>query len=118
MRTLTETELLCELEPTVAANLDRHLATAQEWLPHEWVPWSRAATSPATAGLAWSEHSRRCHPLPGGLRAELLTEDNLPSYHHELLRRFGRDGAWGTWVRRWTAEEARHAMAIRDYLLL
>ena len=29
---------------------------------------------------------------------------------------FGRDGAWGTWVHRWTAEEGRHGIAIRDYL--
>jgi len=28
---------------------------------------------------------------------------------------FGREGAWGTWVHRWTAEEGRHAIAIRDY---
>jgi acyl-[acyl-carrier-protein] desaturase len=47
----------------------------------------------------------------------LLTEDNLPSYHHEIAVLFGRDGAWGTWVHRWTAEEGRHGAAIRDYLL-
>jgi acyl-[acyl-carrier-protein] desaturase len=47
----------------------------------------------------------------------LLTEDNLPSYHHEIATVFGRDGAWGTWVHRWTAEEGRHGIAIRDYLL-
>jgi acyl-[acyl-carrier-protein] desaturase len=29
---------------------------------------------------------------------------------------FGREGAWGEWVRRWTAEEARHAAVIREYL--
>ncbi|MFD7659806.1 acyl-ACP desaturase, partial [Actinosynnema sp. NPDC059797] len=51
------------------------------------------------------------------LVVNLLTEDNLPSYHHEIATRFGRDGAWGTWVARWTAEEGRHAMCIRDYLL-
>ena len=47
----------------------------------------------------------------------LLTEDNLPSYHHEIAMMFGRDGAWGTWVHRWTAEEGRHGIVIRDYLL-
>ena len=26
----------------------------------------------------------------------LLTEDNLPSYHREIATRFGRDGAWGS----------------------
>ena len=29
---------------------------------------------------------------------------------------FSPDGAWGEWVRRWTAEEGRHAIVIRDYL--
>jgi acyl-[acyl-carrier-protein] desaturase len=47
----------------------------------------------------------------------LLTEDNLPSYHHGIATLFGRDGSWGTWVHRWTAEEGRHGTAIRDYLL-
>src|SRR6476620_853777 len=48
----------------------------------------------------------------------LLTEDNLPSYHREIATRFGRDGAWGTWVGRWTAEEGRHGVAMRDYLVV
>jgi acyl-[acyl-carrier-protein] desaturase len=33
--------LLAELEPTVTENLNRHLATAKEWMPHEFVPWSQ-----------------------------------------------------------------------------
>ena len=48
----------------------------------------------------------------------LLTEDNLPVYHREIATRFGRDGAWGTWVGRWTAEENRHGVALRDYLVV
>ena len=48
----------------------------------------------------------------------LLTEDNLPSYHREIATRFGRDGAWGQWVGRWTAEEGRHGIALRDYLVV
>jgi acyl-[acyl-carrier-protein] desaturase len=52
------------------------------------------------------------------LIVNLLTEDNLPSYHHEIATVFGRDAAWGTWVHQWTAEEGRHAIAIRDYLLV
>ena len=31
---------------------------------------------------------------------------------------FSLDGAWGTWVGRWTAEENRHGIAIRDYLVV
>ena len=40
----------------------------------------------------------------------LLTEDNLPSYHREIAENFSQDGAWGTWVGRWTAEENRHGI--------
>ncbi|MGH2764716.1 MAG: acyl-ACP desaturase, partial [Actinomycetota bacterium] len=29
---------------------------------------------------------------------------------------FGREGPWGEWVRRWTAEEGRHSIVLRDFL--
>jgi acyl-[acyl-carrier-protein] desaturase len=48
----------------------------------------------------------------------LLTEDNLPSYHRQAADNFSLDGAWGTWVGRWTAEEGRHSIALRDYLVV
>ncbi len=115
----TELDLLGELEPIVAANLNRHLAVAQEWLPHEWIPWGRGRDFATTGGTPWSPDQSR---LPAAVRAafevNLLTEDNLPSYHYELAVRLGLDGAWGAWVRRWTAEEARHAASIRNYLIV
>lgn len=48
----------------------------------------------------------------------LLTEDNLPSYHREIAMNFSMDGPWGFWVNRWTAEENRHGIALRDYLVV
>jgi acyl-[acyl-carrier-protein] desaturase len=48
----------------------------------------------------------------------LLTEDNLPSYHRQAAEHFSLDGPWGTWVGRWTAEEARHSIVLRDYLVV
>ena len=50
------------------------------------------------------------------LFVNLLTEDNLPYYFRTIERMFGADSAWGTWARRWTAEEGRHSIVIRDYL--
>jgi acyl-[acyl-carrier-protein] desaturase len=47
-----------------------------------------------------------------------MTEDNLPSYHREIAMNFGLDGPWGQWVNRWTAEENRHGIALRDYLVV
>jgi acyl-[acyl-carrier-protein] desaturase len=52
------------------------------------------------------------------LLVNLLTEDNLPYYFRTIEQIFGRDGVWGTWVRRWTAEEGRHSMAIYSYLMV
>jgi acyl-[acyl-carrier-protein] desaturase len=111
--------LLRELEPTVETNLNRHLATAKEWFPHEYVPWSQGRDFDGVlGGQAWElEQSQLPDVARTSLIVNLLTEDNLPSYHHEIATTFGRDGAWGTWVHRWTAEEGRHGIAIRDYLL-
>ncbi|MDQ6649981.1 MAG: acyl-ACP desaturase [Actinomycetota bacterium] len=110
------TDLLIELEPVVAGELDRHLSVAKDWAPHEYVPWSQGRdfdTEPWTP--ADSTLSRLAQVA---FEVNLLTEDNLPSYHREIATRFGRDGAWGTWIGRWTAEEGRHALCMRDYLLV
>jgi acyl-[acyl-carrier-protein] desaturase len=116
---LSTTALLLELEPVVETNLNRHLATAKEWFPHEYVPWSEGTNFDGVlGGEAWTvEQSKLSDVARTSLIVNLLTEDNLPSYHHEIAQMFGRDGAWGTWVHRWTAEEGRHGIAIRDYLL-
>jgi acyl-[acyl-carrier-protein] desaturase len=115
---LDQTALLIELEPVVAANLDRHLELAKEWFPHEYVPWSEGRTFDGLlGGEPWrADDSKLPDVARTALIVNLLTEDNLPSYHHEIATLFGRDGAWGTWVHRWTAEEGRHGIAIRDYL--
>ncbi len=113
------TDLLCELEPVVETNLNRHFATAKEWFPHEYVPWSEGSNFDGPlGGQAWApDQSRLPEVARTSLIVNLLTEDNLPSYHHEIATMFGRDGAWGSWVHRWTAEEGRHGIAIRDYLV-
>src|SRR4051794_12278335 len=115
---LDQTALLIELEPVVATNLDRHLSLAKEWFPHEYVPWSEGRTFDGIlGGEAWQEGDSTLPDVARtALIVNLLTEDNLPPYHHEIATLFGRDGAWGTWVHRWTAEENRHGVAIRDYL--
>jgi acyl-[acyl-carrier-protein] desaturase len=119
MAELTQLQLITELEPVVAKELDRHLASAKEWMPHEFVPWSagRDFDGPL-GGEAWDpEQSRMTPTARTALVVNLLTEDNLPSYHREIYNSFGTDGAWGTWIGRWTAEEGRHGTALRDYLL-
>jgi acyl-[acyl-carrier-protein] desaturase len=107
--------LLAELEPTAARLLDRHLATSKEWFPHDLVPWSRGRDF--EDGYEWSpEGVELSSEVRSALFVNLLTEDNLPYYFRTIEAMFGRDSAWGVWARRWTAEEGRHSIVIRDYL--
>jgi acyl-[acyl-carrier-protein] desaturase len=118
-RTNAQSAVLIELEPVVAANLDRHLGLAREWHPHDYIPWSEGRDFAFLGGEDWApEQSRLDETAKAAMITNLLTEDNLPSYHREIATRFGRDGAWGTWVGRWTAEENRHGIALRDYLVV
>lgn len=114
-----DARLLIELEPVVEAELARHLSMHKPWNPHDYVPWDEGRNFAFLGGEDWSpEQQRYSDAARSSLIVNLLTEDNLPSYHHEIADIFGRDGAWGTWVGRWTAEENRHSVAIRDYLVV
>ncbi|MBM9623962.1 acyl-ACP desaturase [Streptomyces zhihengii] len=113
-----DASLIAELEPVAAGLLDRHIAAAREWFPHQYVPWStgRDFDGPL-GGEPWQEDQSRLDPAArSALIVNLLTEDNLPGYHHALAMNSTREGAWGEWLNRWTAEEDRHAASIRGYL--
>jgi acyl-[acyl-carrier-protein] desaturase len=89
-------------------------------MPHEYVPWTEGLNFAGVFedGVPWDvTQSKVSDTARTALVVNLLTEDNLPSYHREIYQSFGPEGAWGTWIGRWTAEEGRHGMAIRDYLL-
>jgi acyl-[acyl-carrier-protein] desaturase len=120
-RDLTDSELLQELEPVAAALMDRHLGMAQEWFPHEYVPYGEARSFGKWFDDAepWTpDHGRLDGVAQIAFEVNLLTEDNLPSYHREIYEMFGGgDGAWINWVHRWTAEEGRHSIVLRDYLV-
>ncbi|GHF68573.1 acyl-ACP desaturase [Kitasatospora xanthocidica] len=109
---------LSELEATAEELMNRHLASAREWFPHQYVPWSlgRDFDGPL-GGEPWSADQSALSPaVRSALVVNLLTEDNLPGYHWTIGSRTSRDGAWGAWLHQWTAEEDRHAAAIRGYL--
>lgn len=115
----TVARLLHELEPVVADNLNRHLSQAKPWQPHDYVPWSDGKNFAFLGGNDWHPDESRLDPVAKtAMIVNLLTEDNLPSYHREIATRFSRDGAWGQWIGQWTAEEGRHGIALRDYLVV
>ena len=111
-----QSDLSEHLDARLAAATDRHLSVAKEWFPHEYVPWSEGVDFGDTP---YDEARSRLTPaVRAAVQLNLLTEDNLPSYHRELNRAFGEEEAWRTWVNRWTAEEGRHAIVLRDYLVV
>jgi acyl-[acyl-carrier-protein] desaturase len=118
-RELTDLELLKELEQTAEDNLNRHLSATTDWHPHDYVPWDQGRNFAAMGGDDWTEgQSQLSEVAKAAMITNLLTEDNLPSYHRQAAEHFSLDGAWGTWVGRWTAEEGRHSIALRDYLVV
>jgi acyl-[acyl-carrier-protein] desaturase len=113
--TMPPAALLSELEPVVARLLERHMAQAKEWFPHQLVPYSQGRDF--DEGYEWSpEETSVPETVRSSLFVNLLTEDNLPYYFRTIEATFGRQNAWGEWNRRWTAEEGRHSIVIRDYL--
>ena len=112
---MNDAALLADLTPVAERLFERHISNAREWFPHELVPWDRVAEGDPRD--PWSEDLA---PMPAGIRSallvNLLTEDNLPHYFETIDGMFGSGGTWGEWTRRWTAEEGRHSIVIRDYL--
>jgi acyl-[acyl-carrier-protein] desaturase len=107
--------LLVELEPEAARLYDRHAKVAQEWFPHDYIPYRLGRDFDKEP---WTpDQPRLTGVAQTAFEIGLLTEDNLPSYHRLIHGMFGKgDGAWINWVGRWTAEEGRHAIVLRDYL--
>jgi len=110
-----ERSLLLELEPEAGRLYDRHAKVAVEWFPHEFIPYRLGRDFDKEP---WTpDQPRLTGVAQTAFEIGLLTEDNLPSYHRLIHGMFGRgDGAWINWVGRWTAEEGRHAIVLRDYL--
>ncbi|MGK2852111.1 MAG: acyl-ACP desaturase [Candidatus Limnocylindrales bacterium] len=107
--------LLIELEPEAGRLYDRHASVAQEWFPHDYIPYRLGRDFDKEP---WTpDQPRLTGVAQTAFEINLLTEDNLPSYHRLIYGMFGNgDGAWMNWVGRWTAEEGRHAIVLRDYL--
>jgi acyl-[acyl-carrier-protein] desaturase len=112
---MNECELLHELSPVAQRLADRHAATCKPWYPHEYVPWGLGRDFDREAG--WDPHELGIPaPVRSALFVNLLTEDNLPYYYSTIDRMFGSTGVWREWSHRWTAEEARHSIALRDFM--
>jgi len=111
--------LTIELESVVAENLERHLATADVWFGHDYVPWDQGENFAFLGGTDWdpSQVTLPQHVVDA-LEILLITKDNLAGYHRELVEHFILEWKWGRWLGRWTAEEHQHAIVLRNYLVV
>ncbi len=103
------------LEACARTLLARHLERSREWFPHQLVPWhlgrdTRSDVDVATTGPP------ECAGVRSALLVNLLTEDNLPHYFHQIAQAFPSGSAMIEWARRWAAEEQRHSMVLRDWI--
>ena len=89
--------LLAEVEPTVARLLDRHVGVAKEWFPHDYIPYSLGRDYDKEP---WTpDQPRLTGVAQTAFEVNLLTEDNLPSYHRLIYKIFSKgDGAWKNWA--------------------
>ena len=115
---LTDRELLASLADEVELNLRRHISAADGWQPHDYVPWDDGRNFGFLGGIDWEpEQSELSETAKLALTVSVLIADNLPSYHREVGK-YLRTGSWWRWVGRWTAEENRHEIMIRNYLMV
>ena len=84
--------LLHELEPEAARLYDRHAKVAQEWFPHDYIPYRLGRDFDKDP---WTpDQPRLTGVAQTSFEVNLLTEDNLPSYHRLIHGMFGDgDGA-------------------------
>lgn len=112
-----EDEILSQVMPEANSFVARHLEQSKDWYPHVFVPWEEGRNFEETND--WSPDE---YPLPDSVRSallvNLLTEDNLPYYYRTISSHMMKFDGLKEWSHRWTAEEARHSMVIRDYLVV
>ncbi|WP_063051164.1 acyl-ACP desaturase [Nocardia arthritidis] len=115
---LTDRELLESLAVDVELLLRKHIDVADGWQPQDLVPWDDGRNFAFLGGTDWApEQSELSETAKLALTVSVLIADNLPSYHREIGK-YLRTGAWWRWVGRWTAEENRHEITIRNYLMV
>ncbi|MFT3715789.1 MAG: acyl-ACP desaturase [Gordonia sp. (in: high G+C Gram-positive bacteria)] len=115
---LDNEELVLALEKSLPEISDEHAQAAESWFPHEWVPWDKGRNFRFLGGEDWKpEDANLNETAAAATLALLLTKGNLPSYHRVLAMYFPAFSDWRQLVGVWTAEDNRHSVVLRDYLV-
>ncbi|SIR78813.1 acyl-ACP desaturase [Williamsia sterculiae] len=116
---LSEEDLLAALDKALPGIADQHEAQATAWNPHDWVPWDEGRNFAFLGGEDFvPDEGTDDAELRAALLALLLTKDNLPSFHRVIALYFPTWNEWKSLVGVWTAEDNRHSIALRDYLVV
>ncbi len=119
MSTLDTEEIVVALEKALPELSEEHQAGVTPWQPHDWVPWDLGRNYAFLGGTDWDpSESTTSDEVKAALLALLLLKDNLPSYHRVLAKYFPAFSDWRALVGVWTAEDNRHAIVLRDYLVV
>jgi hypothetical protein len=108
-------ELTLAVDKALPDLLDEYFAAGENWQPHDYVAWDDGRNYAFLGGTDFTDADIAVTPEVGaGLVLGLLTKDHLPSYHRLLAQHHTINSDWGKFVGHWTAEENRHAIALRD----
>lgn len=108
-------EVLAAIEPEVGRLMAEHGDRRKHWYFHDLVPWEDGRSF---RDEPWDESQCTINERARtALVLNLLTEDNLPSYHLAIARHAPPTSVWKEWNGIWTAEEDQHAIGIRSFLL-
>lgn len=116
---LPQDELIIALEKALPEIAEEHAQIATPWNPHDWVPWDAGRNFAFLGGDDWDpSQGTMSEEVRAATLALLLTKDNLPSYHRVLAIHFPAFSDWRQLVGVWTAEDNRHAIVLRDFLVV
>ncbi len=114
-----EDELIIAVDKALPEIRDRYLAEGDAWKPHDLVPWDDGRNYAFLGGEDFTEDDVTVDPVVShGLVLGLLTKDHLPSLHRLMAQHHPIESDWGRMVGHWTAEENRHAIALRDHVVV
>ncbi|WP_019200528.1 acyl-ACP desaturase [Tsukamurella sp. 1534] len=119
MTSSTSEDLTLAIDKALPDIRAEYVDAGDAWQPHDYVPWDDGRNYAFLGGEDFTPEDVKVHPVvSNGLVLGLLTKDHLPSYHRLLAQHHLIESDWGKFVGHWTAEENRHAIALRDHVVV
>ncbi|KQR97379.1 fatty acid desaturase [Williamsia sp. Leaf354] len=119
MTSIADDELIMVLEKALPEIAEEHENNSITWNPHDLVPWDEGRNFSFLGGDDWEPgESTMSDEVRAAVLALLMTKENLPSFHRVLGIHFPPFSEWRALVGRWTAEDNRHSIALRDHLVV